>query len=100
MSTVPASMAQPEARSRSRSAWLYAVPMWAGVSIVVIWLAVLFVGLFAGDIVTMNGAAGAGTSSSVPAVVAVALFAFIATVFLARWGFAPRRGERKDDGAS
>jgi hypothetical protein len=93
-------MAQPEAGRRSRSAWLYAVPMWAGVSIVAIWLAVLFVGLFAGDIVTINGAAGAGTTSSVPSVVAVVPFAFIATVFLARWGFAPRRGERKGDGAS
>jgi hypothetical protein len=48
--------------------------MWAGVAIVSIWRAVLLV--------------------------AVALFALIATVFLACWGFRSRRAERKEDGAS
>jgi hypothetical protein len=89
MSTVPASVTQTEVRERSRSAWLYSVPMWAGLAIVAMWLAVLFIGLFGGDIVS-NTAGGAGTASSVPSVVAVVPFAFIATLCLGHWGFRRR----------
>jgi hypothetical protein len=63
------------------------VPAWAGLSIIAMWLAVLFVGIFGGDII--NGTPG-GSSGSVPAVVAVAVCALIATAFVARWGFGPR----------
>jgi hypothetical protein len=84
----------PASRPRARSSWLYAVPMWAGVAIVSIWLAVLFIGLFGGDVVSNNGTPGAGTFTTVPSVVAVVPFAFVATLFIARWGFA----SRKDDG--
>jgi hypothetical protein len=97
MSTAPVPVTQSARRDRARSGWLYAVPMWAGLAIVSIWMAVLFVGLFAGDIVSINGTAGAGTTTSVPSVIVVAFFALLATVPVARWGFgrAP-----KDDGAS
>ncbi len=57
------------------------------VSLVGIWLAVAFVGVFGGDIVTETGAKG-GTRSRVPAVVPVAAFAGAATFFVA--GFAYR----------
>jgi hypothetical protein len=99
MSTAPAPVTQSASQERIRPGWLYAVPMWAGLAIVSIWMAVLFVGLFAGDIVSINGTAGAGTTTSVPSVVVVALFAVFATAFIARRGFGPRRRERKDDGA-
>jgi hypothetical protein len=100
MSSTPVPVTPSAARDRARPAWLYAVPMWAGLAIVSIWVAVLFVGLFAGDIVSINGTPGAGTTTTVPSVVVVALFALIATVSLGRWGFGSRRAERKEDGAS
>ena len=100
MASTPVPVTPSAARDRARPAWLYAVPMWAGLAIVSIWGAVLFVGLFAGDIVSINGTPGAGTTTTVPSVVVVAFFALIATVFLARWGFGSRRAERKEDGAS
>jgi uncharacterized membrane protein (DUF485 family) len=63
--------------------------MWASLAIVVMWLSVLFDAIFGPDIVT---AGVAGDRSSVPSAVAVALFAFLATWVVARYGF---RHERK-----
>jgi anthranilate phosphoribosyltransferase len=74
--------------------------MWAGLAITAIWLAVLFVGLFAGDIVSIDGTPGAGTSTTVPSVVVVAFFAALATVPIAGWGFGSRRSQRKENGGS
>jgi hypothetical protein len=90
MSSTPVSVPSPAAGDRTKPAWLYAVPMWAGIAIVAIWLAVLFVGLFAGDIVSINGTPGAGTTTNVPSVVVVAFFALLATIPVARWGFRSR----------
>jgi hypothetical protein len=60
---------------------------WAGVAIAAIWLAVLFVGLWGGDIVSgANSSTGSG-GSSVPVVVVVAPCALIATIVIARRGF-------------
>ena len=54
------------------------------VSLLVIWLAVLFVGVFGGDIVSetniVSGTVGARTA--VPVVVVVALLAVVATLFV------------------
>ncbi len=83
MSTVPVPTPHVERRERSLPAWLAATPLWAGLSIIAIWIAVLFVGVFGGDIVS-NSASSAAT---VPTVVVVAFFAFLATVPIARWGF-------------
>jgi hypothetical protein len=81
--------------------------VWAGVAIATMWLAVLFVGLFGGDIVTTNGVSPAtgdviGNGSRVPAVVPVAVCAVIATVFVAFWGFRERRpkGEHRTTSSS
>ena len=60
---------------------------WATVSIVTMWLAVLFDGIFGGDMTFTN------TSSQVtvmPSVVAVALFAAIATAAVAKRVFGRR----------
>lgn len=70
---------------RLPSAWLYAKPLWAGLSIIAMWLAVLFVGVFGGNIV--HASAG-GSSSSVPVVVVVAVVALIASWVLSRVAFA------------
>ena len=62
--------------------------MWASVAIVVMWLSVLFAAIFGPNIV--NSTAG-GDHSSVPSAVAVALFAFLGTWVVARYGFRQER---------
>ena len=64
--------------------WLHARALWAGLSIMTMWLAVLFVGIFGGNI--LNSTPG-GTSSSVPVVVVVVPFVLIATIVVGRRGF-------------
>jgi hypothetical protein len=64
--------------------------MWASLAIVVMWLAVLFDGVFGPDIVTSTAG---GDHSTVPSAVAVALFASLATWVVAKYGF---RHERKE----
>jgi hypothetical protein len=64
--------------------------MWASLAIAVIWLSVLFDAIYGPDIV--NRSAG-GDFSTVPSAVAVALFAFLATWVVAKYGY-PR--ERKE----
>ena len=60
---------------------------WGAVSIVTMWLAVLFDGIFGGDMVFSNPASGPTT---IPSAVAVALFAVIGTVAVAKRAFARR----------
>jgi len=62
--------------------------LWASLAISVIWLAVLFDALFGPNIV--NTSAGGGMSS-VPSAVVVALFAFLATWPVARYGLRQRQ---------
>jgi hypothetical protein len=64
--------------------------MWACIAIVVIWLAVLFAAIFGPSIETFSVG---GDHSTVPSAVAVALFAFLATWVVAKYGF---RRERKE----
>jgi hypothetical protein len=59
--------------------------MWAGLAIMVIWLAVLFDALFGPNIVATSGA---GTeTTTIPSAVVVALFAWFATLAVAKHGF-------------
>jgi hypothetical protein len=84
---------EPARLTQEKRLWTFqlaASEMWAGLAIIVIWLAVLFDAIFGPDIV--NTSAG-GDRSAVPSAVAVALFAFLATWPLARYGF---RRERRD----
>ncbi len=85
MSTHSASSMYPVRARRVPSTLLYARPLWAGLSIITMWLAVLFVGVFGGNIVS---ASAGGGSSSVPVVVVVAGVAMIATWILGRVAFA------------
>jgi hypothetical protein len=62
---------------------------WATVSIVMIWLAVLFDGIFGGDMTFTNSSPQV---TVIPSVVAVALFATIATASIAKRVFG-----RKDE---
>jgi hypothetical protein len=61
---------------------------WGAVSIVAMWLAVLFDGIFGSDM-TFNSVTN-GSTTTIPSAVAVALFAFIGTVAVAKRAFARR----------
>jgi len=63
---------------------------WAAVSIVTMWLAVLFDGIFGGNMTFTNSSSQV---TIIPSAVAVALFAAIATACVAKRGFARRDAE-------
>jgi hypothetical protein len=63
--------------------------MWASLAIASMWLAVLFDAVFGPDLVASNGA-GVNTTS-IPSAVIVALFAYLGTRVVARYGFERER---------
>jgi hypothetical protein len=74
--------------ARSSVAERLLVPaFWGAVSIVAMWLAVLFDGVFGSDMVFSNPSNG---SSTIPSAVLVALFAMLGTVAVARRAFRGR----------
>jgi hypothetical protein len=78
---------EPARFARSRTEWLELPAFWGALAIVVVWLAVLFVGVFGPSITSHNGVDNVGTGSSVPAVVVVAPCAVLATWLIARNAF-------------
>ena len=59
--------------------------LWAGITISVMWIAVLFASVYGGDFVSTNGS---GTNSTtIPSAIIVALFAAIATGSVAKHAF-------------
>jgi hypothetical protein len=84
---------EPSGAVQEKQLWslqLSVPEMWASVAIVVMWLSVLFDAIFGPDIVNTSVA---GDHSSVPSAVAVALFAFLGTWVVARYGFRHERRE-------
>jgi hypothetical protein len=59
---------------------------WASLSIAVIWLSVLFTGIYGPDIVISNSSG----LSKIPSVIVVVVFAYLATRVVARFGFGQR----------
>jgi hypothetical protein len=57
--------------------------MWASVAIVAMWLAVLFDAVYGPSFVSSNGA----NSTTIPSAIVVALFAFLGTTSVAKYGF-------------
>jgi len=79
----------PEPSPRDSSAsWLYTRPLWAGLAIITMWLAVLFVGLFGGDFVSSSTTNG---FTRIPVVVFLLPFVLPATIVVARRGFTDNR---------
>jgi len=84
---------EPSRMVREKRPWvsqLLVPEMWATLTIIAMWLAVLFSAVFGDNIV--NTTAG-GDSSSVPSAVAVALFAFLATWVVAWFGFRHKKSD-------
>ena len=77
---------EPSDLAREKREWSLQIvhELWASGAIVVMWLAVLFTALWGPDIVTTNAG---GDSSTVPSVVPVAIFAFLATWVVAKYAF-------------
>lgn len=84
MTTIPHEPSHAVQEKRPWAEQLLVREMWAALAIVVMWLAVLFDAIYGPSIV--NTSPG-GDASSVPSAVAVALFAFLATWVVARYGF-------------
>ena len=57
--------------------------MWASLAIISMWLAVLFDALFGPDFVSTSGT----NTTTIPSAVLVALFAYLCTRVVARYGF-------------
>jgi hypothetical protein len=73
---------QPASVGR-RSVWLDARDLWTALAIVTIWLAVLFVGVFGPNFVSV----GNGSTTTIPSGIGVAFFALFATLAVAKYGF-------------
>jgi len=58
--------------------------MWAGIAIVAMWLAVLFIGIYGSDFVTSTPG---GTTTTIPSSFLVGFFAFLGTISCAKYGF-------------
>jgi hypothetical protein len=64
--------------------------MWAALTIAVMWVVVLVDALFGPDLETTTGAPGTQTSTTIPSAIFFALFAVVATYFVAKFGFRQR----------
>ncbi len=81
---LPVSAVRPE---RDRLAWLGLKQAYAAVAIAAMWIAVLFTGVFGPDLVSQT----VTDNVTVPSVIPVAFFAFLATVPVAMIGFRSER---------
>lgn len=81
----------PTGPARSGIAARVLVPgFWGTVSIITMWLAVLFDGVFGGDMVFSDQSNPAGGPTIIASAVPVALFACLATISVARHAFRGR----------
>jgi len=60
--------------------------MWAALAIASMWVAVLFDAIFGPDFVSSSGGP-TGSTTRIPSAIVVALFAYLATRVVARYGF-------------
>jgi hypothetical protein len=77
-------MSHEPARVGARWRWLEIREIWASLTIMVIWLAVLFVGVFGPDFKAIDAG---GNTTIIPSAIGVAFFALFATMAVAKYGF-------------
>lgn len=74
--------------------WLYVREIWGALAISLMWLAVLFVGVYGGDAVFIGTD---GSSTRLPSAVFVAFFAFLATAAVGKRAFGSTRTSPGDE---
>jgi hypothetical protein len=94
VTTVATDLPTSPLRTPEHRRWAVGVPRpaWAALAIVSMWLAVLFDAIFGPDFVSTSGSGSSATT--IPSAIFVALFAFLGTRVVARYGF----GREDDDG--
>ncbi len=88
MSTLSHQPSEVAREGRSWSVQLLVREMWASLAIIVMWLSVLLDAVFGPNIETSSAG---GDHSVVPSAVVLALFAFLATWVVAKYGFRDER---------
>jgi len=86
MATIPHEPSRIERPSWSMQ--LLVPELWTTLSIVVIWLSVLFAAVYGPN---LEATTAGGDHSSVPSAIPISLFAFFATWVVARYGYAHDR---------
>ena len=81
----------PQEHTQSTPSWLHARALWAGLSIITMWLAVLFVGIFGSDFVSSSS----NGFTKFPVVVFLLPFVLPATIVVGRRGFASAQDEQR-----
>ncbi|HET7051440.1 MAG TPA: hypothetical protein VFI54_24445 [Solirubrobacteraceae bacterium] len=81
----------PPERTQASPSWLHARALWAGLSIITMWLAVLFVGIFGSDFVSSSS----NGFTKFPVVVFLLPFVLPATIVVGRRGFASVPDEQR-----
>jgi hypothetical protein len=90
MSTISHGPVRAAREPRSWSEQLLVREMWASLAIMVMWLSVLFEAIWGPDIVSTTHV---GDHTTIPSAVVGALFAFLGTWVVAKYGF---RGDAKE----
>jgi F0F1-type ATP synthase assembly protein I len=84
MSTISHGPSQVLPEKRNWGVRLLVTEMWAALSIAVMWIAVLFAAIFGPDFVSTSSG---GNSTTIPSAIVVAIFAYLGTRVVARYGF-------------
>lgn len=82
---------QPSDVGRAKREWSWQLPeMWASIAITSMWIAVLFVAIWGPDFVSSTSG---GSTTRIPSAIVVAVFAYLGTRVVARYGFGRNRGQ-------
>lgn len=88
MSVVPH---EPSSVGETKEGWSWQLPeMWASVAIVAMWVAVLRDAVWGPDFVSSTNG---GSTTTIPSSIVVAVFAYLGTRVVARYGFGRERRE-------
>jgi hypothetical protein len=88
MSAIPH---EPSGVGEAKKGWSWQLPeMWASLAIIAMWLAVLFDAVWGPDFVSSSSG---GSTTTIPSAIVVAVFAYLGTRVVARYGFGPDRRE-------
>ena len=76
---------EPSEVDRAKESWSWQLPeMWASIAITSMWTSVLFVAIWGPNFVSTSSG---GSSTTIPSAIVVAVFAYLGTRVVARYGF-------------